>query len=269
MNKELFARNLRIHAQLYELLKEFSRAGIEVILLKGIALIELFPDYMHEREMEDMDLLIKPSKIKKVREIIKALGYKKAPLDPDAYYREGTLAAIDITDALWYLSTEENADLWKHSLKIPVQSAVSDVFYLNPVDFYIHVQAHARIHHAKNDEKWQKDLAILKEKFKDNLTDTGLDIWIQKYGLSKALSVSVTDIPRIGHISRFAFLPLKKKMIYLFKAIFPSNDFLLNRYDLKNVFEITLYRFSRPFLLFLETFKLSLSFISKSEKKNA
>jgi len=74
------ARNSLLCENLNGVLSYFRRMGIEVILLKGIALIHtIYPD-IALRPMDDMDILIKQEDLAKTNEALNCLGYF---LDPD------------------------------------------------------------------------------------------------------------------------------------------------------------------------------------------
>src|ERR1035437_5784508 len=103
-------RNILIHQQIAELSAALVSKEIPCILLKGAALIELFPAYSFTRIMDDIDILFHPRHITTVREQLISLGYCPSPEDPWAYHHPDPAthpAPIDITDSLWYLTKRE------------------------------------------------------------------------------------------------------------------------------------------------------------------
>jgi Uncharacterised nucleotidyltransferase len=55
---------------------EFSRAGVDALLLKGAALAHLLYDVPEERSYQDLDLLVDPDDLPDARTVLVALGYK-------------------------------------------------------------------------------------------------------------------------------------------------------------------------------------------------
>ncbi|OGS21088.1 MAG: hypothetical protein A3J83_02390 [Elusimicrobia bacterium RIFOXYA2_FULL_40_6] len=245
-NRDIFAKNLLIHTQLKELLEEFHKQDIKIILLKGAGLIELFPEYMREREMEDIDLLIKPEQLKKTKAVLQSIGYSKNVSDPYAFTNPAKPLPVDLCPGLWYLSKEENDSLWKGSN------------CLEPIDFYIHILAHSVVHHKQFDSRWAKDLELLKSKYPDELAQSKIETKIQSYAIKLPLNLPNSGspvVPLSGHISRFSFLPFNKKISYIFGALFPSLEFIKGRYDTKNELKLLFLRLLRPFLLGLNVLR--------------
>lgn len=277
MNKSILARNLSIHGQLEEITKALSADNIPVILLKGIALIELFPDYMGKRNMEDIDLLFRKQDISKARCVLQKLGYAPAPEDPWAFTRRGSSAYIDIIDELWYMDNKETDKLW---LECPRCKVSETAFHLPPDEFFLHIFAHAYIHHAQMESKWVDDLNLLRSEWgikEETLNRRKLD----SYGFAKLLEdyagnkkgglhafIRNSSIPSKGHILRFLYLPARKKMAYLAKTLFPSGDFLAYRYNLKGWVQLFIFRLLRPFLLLWNLLRFAGRFIT-SLKFNA
>ncbi|MBN1621410.1 MAG: nucleotidyltransferase family protein [Endomicrobiales bacterium] len=292
MNKNILVRNLLILSQLEEIIERTSRENIPILLLKGIALIETIPEYSKERVMDDMDLLVKSEDKSRVREILYSLGYLPFKGDPHAFYHPQKAAYVDIDDSVWYLNKKEISRLWERSRKCKIKKLE---FHLPPDEFYIHVLAHAAIHHGEKSDIWLKDLELISSEWEKNISWLEVQNKLKRYGLyevsnvylskklkSKSLKAFVyswfikREIPRKGHMLRFIFLPFQKKLNYLIDALFPSQDFLIYRYNIKNEKYIFLYHVLRPFFLvariFLVTAKLTFHFcpvIGLSKAKNS
>jgi hypothetical protein len=268
----ILARNLMIHKQIEDIAAVLNGRGITAVLLKGAALIEAFPDYMNERVMEDIDLMLSPGDISKAREAFLSAGYEPAPEDPWAFRKEGAPAYIDIIDGLWYASAKENEEIRQRSAGYPL---IRGLYQLPPEEFYAHVLAHAAIHHAFKGDKWLADLELIKAKWKLD-TDALFDGTFKKYGLSRAGKAYVkgghggsfrrlyerllaANIPMKGHMMRFLFLPAGKKAGYALRSLFPGDDFLKYRYGLKSGFDLFFFRFLRPLLLLRNLFRFFLN----------
>ncbi|MDI6642109.1 MAG: nucleotidyltransferase family protein, partial [Elusimicrobiota bacterium] len=85
MAAEILARNILVLEQLEEIVTAFYTEKIIFVLLKGIALINFFPEYIMSRTMEDIDLLIYPGQIEKAKQVLYQLKYQKSKLDPYAF----------------------------------------------------------------------------------------------------------------------------------------------------------------------------------------
>ena len=252
-------RTLLIHRQYTELAKAFKAARVPFILLKGIALIECFPELMPGRNMEDMDILVPPEKLETAKKLLETLGYWPAPQDPSAHIHTSQPVAVDLIDRLWYLNEREHNELWlSGSKQLPDGGRV-----LNPVDFYLHVFAHGAIHHANTDAKWRSDLAIIDSRWHVS----GLPLLNQKlrlfgweelykwllfarppHGLKTRLMLKLSS-QKSGHIARV--LMLRRKMLAEFLAgmFFPSDDFISGRYNIHSAPRVLAWRLARPFVL--------------------
>lgn len=282
MDKNILARNILIIKQFEEIAACLKTNNIPVILLKGIALINIFPDYCAQRTMEDMDMLFSPHDIKTVRNLLFSLNYSSAPEDPWAFYRLGEPAYVDIIDNLWYLNRKENEKLWASSIDNKIDNGI---FFLPHDEFYIHVLAHASVHHAKKEISWLTDLELMKQRWENKIDWNAIEKKLAGYGLSepariyrciekqdtnqyfkkdKGFLISLyrrllsNKHPLRGHILRFLFLPLKKKIGYIINALFPSHDFLTYRYNPKNGITLFFLRILRPAFLLIKLFSFSL-----------
>lgn len=278
MDKNILARNILILKQFEEIADCLKTHNVPVILLKGIALINIFPDYCAQRIMEDMDMLFRPQDIKTVRNLLLSLNYSSAPEDPWAFYRPGEPAYVDIIDNLWYLDGKENDKLWYPGMDNKIDDGI---LFLPRDEFYIHVLAHASVHHAKKERSWTADLELMKQRWENKIDWNAMEEKLAGYGLSepakiyrhaenqyykkdKGFLISIYERmlsnrhPLSGHILRFLFLPLRKKSGYIISALFPSGDFLTYRYNPKNGITLFFLRILRPAFLLIKLFSFSL-----------
>jgi len=270
MNRQLLARNVLIHRQLSELATALHSAAIPVVILKGAALVECFPSYAGDRAMDDIDILLRPPNISAARETLVSIGYTPLKSDPWAFTHGAHPAAVDISDGLWYMNKRENETLFRECANYPLAHLSPSAFHLPPDEFYLHVLAHAAIHHAKKETKWQNDLNLLRSNWKSETAAETLRHKLDAYGLNEAMAwftpkhsrarpltarlyrlITTKDIPQKGHILRFLLLPTPKKTAYLIRTLFPSTAFIKYRYNLKTPTAIAAYRLARPLLLAL------------------
>ncbi len=240
MNSSLVAKNVLIHKQIEEICDECEKQEIKLVLLKGAALIELFPEYSFYRDMEDIDVMVNKKDYDKFVKLLKNLGYKNVPSDPNTLYSEDKPVKIDIFTELWYLSKKENFVLFNNLQK------VGKFYVLPPEEMLRHICYHMYIEHNYIEEKWLKDIEIIKSKFCveinfESFIPKWIRIWVNKKIFYK------------GHLLEFFVLPLDKKIQFLIKKLFPSSKFLLKRYNLRNKFFLPIVYFYRFYSLLLRT----------------
>jgi hypothetical protein len=76
------ARNMKVYAELRNVLTAFSHHGLSVIVLKGAALAELVYRHIGLRTMTDIDLLVRKEDLRKAAVIMEELGFRA-----DEHYR--------------------------------------------------------------------------------------------------------------------------------------------------------------------------------------
>lgn len=270
MNKNILARNLILHSQISEIAEEFAKSSIPVVLLKGIALVEIFAEYAGVRVMDDIDILLRPKDIAIAREKLFSMGYISVEEDPWAMRHPAKPASIDLSDSLWYMSRKENEMLLNECLSYPLQGIAPNAYHLPPDEFYLHVLAHAAIHHGQYEKSWNEDLKLIEEKWGKEI-NSGMVKKMKLYGISEAAIyinpaaspknlraflykwlLLKKEIPQKGHILRFMLLPWNKKISYIFKSLFPGKEFMRCRYNLKTTLKLLLYSALRPFLLLIK-----------------
>ncbi|MEW6040404.1 MAG: nucleotidyltransferase family protein, partial [Elusimicrobiota bacterium] len=165
---ELLAKNLLIRKQATEAVRALESCGVDAILLKGVALMEISPEYSFEREVEDIDILIKPGYLGRAVSALESAGYVRVPSDPFAFVSPDYPVPVDISEGLWYLSNEENKKVFDNSLR------AGDFRILSPADFLTHLYCHSQLHHARNEKKWLRDIEVLKTVFYSNASETFL-----------------------------------------------------------------------------------------------
>jgi hypothetical protein len=173
--------------------------------------------------------------------------------------------AVDLIGQIWYLDDRECETLFNNSRGLVECGLQGSMFHLKPEDFYIHVLAHGAFQHAEINIIWRQDLALIMENWGKTIDWGDVEEKLKQYGFAKASKTYLfpetsgdsfyqrllfsKENPLKGHVARFIFLPLGKKINYLYRAVFPSREFLQNRYRLNNPAEVFFYRVFRPFLL--------------------
>ncbi|MFN3550700.1 MAG: nucleotidyltransferase family protein [Endomicrobiia bacterium] len=243
--KGILVRNILIHNEIKKIKQECCKNNIKLILLKGAALVELFPEYSFFRDMEDVDVLVEKKDFCKFLNILKYLGYELYYEDPNVVYKKDIDLKIDILTELWYLNNKENKKLINSCIE------KEGLYFLPPKEMLRHIIIHSYIEHNYIEEKWLKDIMLIKEKF-------NIDFEMKNYIPKKFLIFVNKKIYYKGHFLQFLFLPFSKKISFLFKKFFPKIDFMIRRYAIKDIFALPFFYFYR-WASFIVFFILSLN----------
>ncbi|PIU82962.1 MAG: hypothetical protein COS68_06600 [Elusimicrobia bacterium CG06_land_8_20_14_3_00_38_11] len=154
MNKNILARNILIFEQIKNILKEFKKEKIPVILLKGSALISTVYDDISLRPMEDIDILVKRDDLKKATACMLGTGYHLQTTGEYAFAKTGCSCAVDIhTDIL------PGLDVWKTAIELDIDGIKT--FTLSAQDHIIYIIYHSMIHHGTIKNIWLEDVKRL------------------------------------------------------------------------------------------------------------
>lgn len=109
-------RVMALEAELSEnLLPRFSRSGIEVLLLKGLALNQTVYANKPTRSFVDLDLLIRPEVLGRARSLLEDLGYQeKRPSDLPSRWHEQALQPLRPPNALTFFHPEKRIPVDLH-----------------------------------------------------------------------------------------------------------------------------------------------------------
>lgn len=236
-NNQILARNILIHNELEKISEECEKNGIKLILLKGAALIELFPEYSFEREMEDVDVLIEEKNFLKFLNILRSLGYEYYSEDPNVMYKNEIGLKIDITTKLWYLTKKENQKLINSCFR------KGNFYFLPPNQMFKHIFLHSQLIHSNTEEKWLKDIKLLSKRMNMDFEY----IKISNIFLNR-------NYHYYGHILQLYYLPWRQKIMFVIDRIFPSFEFMIRRYKIKRKVLIPFYYFFRLADLSIKTF---------------
>lgn len=130
--------------------------GIEIVPLKGAALLELGLYRPGERGMSDADLLLRPKDLEAFEGVLRGLGYAPMPNSSDAWVKASANGAppviLDLHTGLWHIrSTEE---LFRWGLE-PGPAGLA----LNRADLFLHAAAHPLLHHGELTPRALEDCA--------------------------------------------------------------------------------------------------------------
>lgn len=123
-----------------------AAAGIEIIPLKGLAMLELGIWPLGERGMSDADVLLRPRDLDAFEEVLRGLGYAPMPNSSDAWVRPSPGVAppaiLDLHTGLWHI--KDTDELFEWGLE-PGRRGLA----LNLADLFIHAAVHPLLHHGE------------------------------------------------------------------------------------------------------------------------
>ncbi len=272
--------------QIEKIINECNNAGIDICLLKGAALI--FDDIYNiwERDMEDIDILIKEEELDKFESLMADSGYCKVCSGERGFYKEGENAVIDVHTDVLYADDRQVEDIWKNMKNI------KDIKILDKEEHFIYIMHHGLIQHGNLSKLWKDDIKKLMEsglnwgKLKCklnryNLTEifyiamkqSGMQVPAMRYNSLKRKYIEfIISLPSFhdkGHLLRpVTANGIKGMIIFGMKFLFPDLDFLKRRYHFRPV---PLMLYFRPFLLLLKIleslYPLILSPIFRTKKQ--
>jgi hypothetical protein len=152
------ARNIFLNEQFLEILRAFSKEKIDVIPLKGIALLQNIYSDISQRYIGDIDLLVKPADVLKAAATLKSLGYvcPKANFNPRRPY------SIYLNSMVFTSACEINGLAWRFTINPQACQRVNYSVHLHwhllntTLPFFMYkinmddIWAHARIEKTKD-----------------------------------------------------------------------------------------------------------------------
>ncbi len=156
MDKAIAAREILLLGALQAARQAALAAGIEIVALKGAALLELGIYQPGERGMTDADVLVRPADLEPFEKLLAKLGYQAMPNSADAWFKPSGGAAppaiLDLHTGLWHIKGTD--ELFKWGLE-PGPEGLT----LNLADLFLHAAAHPLLHHGELTPKNLEDCA--------------------------------------------------------------------------------------------------------------
>ena len=154
--RDAAAREIILLGALAELRTAAAGQGIEVVPLKGAALLELGLYRPGERGMSDVDLLARPQDLAALEKVLSGLGYRPMPESADAWVRPSPGAAppavMDLHTDLWHI--KDTGALFEWGLE-PGPGGLYPGF----PDLFLHAAAHPLLHHGEFTRRALEDCA--------------------------------------------------------------------------------------------------------------
>ncbi len=183
---------LRGEEQLRQLLQALQQAGVAVMPLKGAWLAEHLYDDIVERQMGDIDLLIRPAEFERVQQAVVAAGYQLQDNTTPGSWSKGTACrhpgwqrSVELQWSLSHAShglPPQNMErLWQ--VAEPGSVAGVAVSTLPPVVHLVYLTYHILAHQWRIPLRALLDLVLLGERYAAGLTPTLLEREAHEWGL--------------------------------------------------------------------------------------
>lgn len=291
-NDQGIARNIVAQKQFADIANEFLKRKINFMPLKGIALLDTLYTDIRERFLSDIDLLVMPKDLPRIHSIMTELGYATVESTPLCWVPNGwTGLSIDLHDGIWYMTADEQKNLWSSSPIVPIARCPCRVFPKE--EMIIYAIAHAFIHHGHEKGMWEDDVARMFNVWENKLDVAVLIEQCRQYGLItpfiRAFEIIKSNIPEQteraiaweikrdtnvfeikilkrllatehhlkGHMLRFVFQRnIYHKLTFILRSLFPDVYFMKRRYDLNSTGQVIVAYACRPFWYMLYAIKV-------------
>ncbi|HBB67551.1 MAG: hypothetical protein A2X28_00765 [Elusimicrobia bacterium GWA2_56_46] len=159
---DVLARNILLLGALEEIRAAAGGKNLKFILLKGAALLTEGVYGPGEREMTDLDILIRPADEKAFDDLLMNLGFRPMENSSQAYYRPAPGAAppviADLHTGLWH---EKDAEiLWRRAVNVPESANLTVPGF---ADQLLHLASHTLLYHGRLGSRTLEDLGRLLE----------------------------------------------------------------------------------------------------------
>lgn len=173
--KDILARNILLLGALEEVIAAAEAKGLKLILLKGAALLAGGVYGPGERQMTDVDILVRPRDEKAFDVLLKGLGFEPMEGSSQAYSRPSSLiphpsalsphpsslslappVLIDLHTGLWH--EKDTEALWHRSARMREEMRAPA---LGLEDQLLHLASHALLYHGRLEPRTIEDLARL------------------------------------------------------------------------------------------------------------
>ncbi len=148
--KDSFFHNITIQNFLKDFSNTLSQNSLKVIVLKGAALLgDVYKD-VAIRSMEDIDLLVKPKDLYKLKEVLRENGFKQDIAYSNSY-KKGVISldlhtnvfSSDRIKSREFLTTIKSEDIWNTSKAFGTSGSLFKLsLYHNIISSALHIQKH-------------------------------------------------------------------------------------------------------------------------------
>jgi hypothetical protein len=151
-------RTLRYYAETARIAARLGREGIDVLALKGVHLAKTVYQHAALREMNDIDLMVRPAHLPHAAAVLTSLGYESSKhIDIDVscavshHLPPFVKSGVSKVEVHWNLTRPgagfsiEPAELWQRARTMDLGGQTVQI--LAPEDLLLHLCQHASYHH--------------------------------------------------------------------------------------------------------------------------
>jgi len=178
--------NVFLLKTLQDILSACRNTSIDIIVVKGAALLEdLYPD-LNSRKLSDIDLLVKETDLSQIQDILHTLSFEPLHNSRTGFIKKGNLPVIvDLHVFLKHIPAISNNELWKKSRQTRI--ADTDTLSLSHEHALIYLSTHFIFSHEGNIEKWLIDIDLYVKKYLQEIDWKALETLIYKNNLQLPL----------------------------------------------------------------------------------
>jgi len=168
------SRNTLLTEKLAAILDYFQKTRIEIILLKGIALIQTIYPNIALRPIYDIDILIRPQDFPVVKAGLEELGYFNSVFYREDFYQDNIM--VDVHEELINITRIKSRrkahridmdEVWRRSLAIEINGQKARI--LSAEHSLMELCLHLTFHHGLQGLIWFVDIARLIEYYKNEI----------------------------------------------------------------------------------------------------
>ncbi|MFC1548576.1 nucleotidyltransferase family protein [Candidatus Omnitrophota bacterium] len=242
IHASLLSYNLLLRERVENILRPFNEAGIPVILLKGIAMLNDIYRDTNDRVLGDVDMLVKKKDFEKVKHILTSAGFSFIHgnmVNAEVYGAETPVEIyIDLHNHLMNPKSPaqkkvydpDESGIWDNA--VPVEFGGQKAYTLCIEDRIIYLCFHMLKERFSKD-KWFKDLILLIREKNNEINTSKLIDTAKKYGTYKLCAFIIDYLNRSYETE-----------IGLLKEHHPEKDFLFYGIECA-IFRLMLCRFTR------------------------
>ncbi len=151
------------------LLRSLHHHGIEVLILKGLALVTLYYKDYGLRPMKDCDILVHREQVPSAIDVLKKLGWTPKFKSPEALipfrhaseFKDLAGRQLDLHwNVFWeYCQANADDDFWDGALLTKIDDVPT--YALNPTDQLLHVCAHGAVWNVVPPFRWAADAMMI------------------------------------------------------------------------------------------------------------
>jgi hypothetical protein len=210
------SRNLILQERLSVVLNTFNKNGLEVIVVKGIALIEDIYTNIALRPIFDIDILIRKKEFALAQRLLRDSGYVNSAHYPEDFYKDSIMV-----DVHWGLINTtriksrqrvhqiDMQDVWRDSLPFEIKGQKAR--RLSPEHTLMQLCLHLALHHGLQGLIWFADISRLIGYYEKNLNWQSFIENSIKYRITKPVYYTLRLVKDITgeDIPDFVFTGLK------------------------------------------------------------